>query len=266
MVPPKRTAKRKQSVRDQSLLHPSLLSSRLPYEYDEVTGITQVNSREADSVEEGLDLECHDASENPPVPESPSLVPKPDFSHRGCGSSSLRECIELLNNTERNAPAALHSRVKKENTSDPRQFWTIFGEPFFGVGFSCGAEPGFGPLLCAENALSDLLTGSKIPTSPSFSLRRRAFSGSHFHTRCDLARFQSEIWQHVAFSLQCRAFSVGNLTTCGLVNLSATETPGNCGKKRFWLGGDGFLMIYLVSRIFFSVLCLWLFVCLGFCG
>ena len=66
---------------------------------------------EADSVEEGLDLEYQDASENPSVPESPSLVPKPDFSHGGCGSSSLRECIELLNNTERNAPAALHSRV-----------------------------------------------------------------------------------------------------------------------------------------------------------
>ena len=48
-------------------------------------------------------------------------MPKPDFSHGGCGSSSLRECLELLNNTERNAPAALHSRVKKENRSDPRQ-------------------------------------------------------------------------------------------------------------------------------------------------
>ena len=80
-----------------------------------------MNPRDADSVEEGLDLEYHDASENPSVPESPSLVPKPDFSHGGCGSSLLRECIELLNNTERNAPAALHSRVKKENTSDPRQ-------------------------------------------------------------------------------------------------------------------------------------------------
>ena len=74
----------------------------------------------------GWDLEYHDASENPSVPEPPDLVPKPDFSHGGCGSSSLRECVELLNNTERNAPAALHSRVKKENRSDPRhapQVW-----------------------------------------------------------------------------------------------------------------------------------------------
>ena len=75
---------------------PISTSSRLPYEYDEVMGITQVDPREADSVEEGLDLEYHDASENPSVPEPPDLVPKPDFSHGGCGSSSLRECIELL--------------------------------------------------------------------------------------------------------------------------------------------------------------------------
>ena len=100
---------------------PISTSSRLPYEYDEVMGITQVDPREADSVEEGLNLEYHDASENSSVPEPPDLVPKPDFSHGGCGSSSLRECIELLNNTEHNAPAALHSRVKKENRSDPRQ-------------------------------------------------------------------------------------------------------------------------------------------------
>ena len=73
-----------------------------------------MNPREADSVE------YHDASENPSIPESPKLAPKPDFSHGGCGSSSLRECIELLNNIERNTPAALHSRVKKEHTSDLR--------------------------------------------------------------------------------------------------------------------------------------------------
>ena len=104
---------------------PISTSSRLPYEYDEVMGITQVNPREADSVEEGLDLEYHDASENPSIPESPKLVPKHDFSHGGCGSSSLRECIELLNNTERNTLADLHSRVKKEHASDPRQFYPI---------------------------------------------------------------------------------------------------------------------------------------------
>ena len=48
-------------------------------------------------------------------------MPKSVLSHGGCGSSSLRECIELLSNTERNAPATLHSRVNKEKTSDPQQ-------------------------------------------------------------------------------------------------------------------------------------------------
>ena len=68
-----------------------------------------------------LDLEYHDASENPLVPGTPNPVHTSAFSHGGCGSSSLRECVELLNNTGRNAPATLHSGVKKEKTSDPQQ-------------------------------------------------------------------------------------------------------------------------------------------------
>ena len=102
---------------------PISTSSRLPYEYDEVMGITQVGPREAERFEKGSDLEYHDASENPPVPES-EPTHMPGFSHGGCGtcgSSSLRECIELLNNTRRNAPATLHSGVKEENPSDPLQ-------------------------------------------------------------------------------------------------------------------------------------------------
>ena len=35
-----------------------------PNEYDEVMGITQVDPREAERIEEGLDLEYHDASED----------------------------------------------------------------------------------------------------------------------------------------------------------------------------------------------------------
>ena len=100
---------------------PISTSSRLPYEYDEVMGITQVSSREAERFEEDLGLEHHDASEDPSVPETPKLVPTPAFPHGGCGSSSLRECTELLNNTGSNAPATLHSGVKKEKTSDPPQ-------------------------------------------------------------------------------------------------------------------------------------------------
>ena len=97
---------------------PISTSNRLPHEYDEVMGITQVDPREADSVEEELDLEYHDASENPSVPEPPDLVPKPDFSHGGCGSSSLRECVELLNNTEPLLPSTLGSRRRIDPTRD----------------------------------------------------------------------------------------------------------------------------------------------------
>ena len=75
-------------------------------------GITQVDPREAERFEEGLDLEYHDASEDPPIPETPEPTRVPSFSHGGCGSSSLRECIELLNKTRSNSPATHHSGVK----------------------------------------------------------------------------------------------------------------------------------------------------------
>ena len=100
---------------------PISTSSRLPYEYDAVMGITQVDPRETEGFEEGLDLEYHDATEDPHVLEPAETMREPVLSHGGCGSSSLRECIELLNNTERNAPATLHSGVKMDNNSDPRQ-------------------------------------------------------------------------------------------------------------------------------------------------
>ena len=100
---------------------PISTSSRLPHEYDEVMGITQVDPRETEGFDEGLDLEYHDATDDPRVLEPVESMRKSVLSHGGCGSSSPRECIELLNNTERNAPATLRSRVKTENTSDPRQ-------------------------------------------------------------------------------------------------------------------------------------------------
>ena len=87
---------------------PISTSSRLPYEYDEVMGITQVDPRETEGFDEGLDLEYHDATDDPCVLEPVEQMQKSVLSHTGCGSSSLRECIELLNNTERNAPATLH--------------------------------------------------------------------------------------------------------------------------------------------------------------
>ena len=84
-------------------------------------GITQVDPRETEGFDEGLDLEYHDATEDPHVLEPEESTRKSVLSHGGCGSSSLCECIELLNNIERNAPATLHSGVKVEDTSDPRQ-------------------------------------------------------------------------------------------------------------------------------------------------
>ena len=95
---------------------PISTSSRLPHEYDEVMGITQVDPREAERFEEGLDSECHDATEEPPDTNRPEPEHMPCFSHGGCGSSSLRECIELLNQTRSTSPAALHSGVKTEKS------------------------------------------------------------------------------------------------------------------------------------------------------
>ena len=62
---------------------PISTSSRLPHEYDEVMGITQVDPREAERFEEGLDLEYHDASEDPLIPEIPEPTRIPSFSHGG---------------------------------------------------------------------------------------------------------------------------------------------------------------------------------------
>ena len=97
-------------------------SSRLPYEYDAVMGITQVDPKETEGFDEGLDLEYHDdATEDPNVLEPADEKREPGLSHGGCGSSSLRECIELLTNTERNAPATLHSGANKDSKSGPPQ-------------------------------------------------------------------------------------------------------------------------------------------------
>ena len=43
---------------------PISTSSRLPYEYDAVMGITQVDPRETELFDEGLDLEYHDATDH----------------------------------------------------------------------------------------------------------------------------------------------------------------------------------------------------------
>ena len=105
---------------------PISTSSRLPHEYDEVMGITQVDPREAERFEEGLDLEYHDASEDPPPHDKPETAQGPSSLHGGCGSSSLRECIELLNNTIRNTPATLHFGIENSELTGPQQILMVF--------------------------------------------------------------------------------------------------------------------------------------------
>ena len=100
---------------------PTSTSSRLPYEYDEVMGITQMDPGEAERFEEGLDSEYHDAAEEPTDTNKPEPEHMPCFSHGGCGSSSLQECLDLLNQTRSNSPAPCHSGVKSGKSSDPLQ-------------------------------------------------------------------------------------------------------------------------------------------------
>ena len=100
---------------------PTSTSSRLPYEYDEVMGIilNQVDLREAERFEEGLDSEYRNATEEPSDSNRPEPEHMPCFSHGSCGSSSLRECLDLLNQTRSNSPAPCHSGVKGDKSSDP---------------------------------------------------------------------------------------------------------------------------------------------------
>ena len=97
--------------------------SRHPNEYDEVMGITQVDSREAERFEEGLEPEFQDAEEG----SLNTLGNKSDSghvlcsSHGGYGSSSLQECLNLLNQARSNSPAPCHSRVEIGKTPNPPQ-------------------------------------------------------------------------------------------------------------------------------------------------
>ena len=117
-----RTRKVEKSKRQRSEpTTPVSSSSRLPHEYDEVMKITQVDPREAERFEEGLDPEHHDATENPQDIEKPDPAHMPCFSHGGFGSSSLRECIELLDRAKDDTPATLHSGVGVEKKFNPPQ-------------------------------------------------------------------------------------------------------------------------------------------------
>ena len=95
-------------------------SGRLPYDYDAVMGITKVGTKEAEGFDEDLDAaEYHDAAEEPTRKDESDNTVEPqrlsDFQG-GYGSSSLKECIELLNTTSRIAPAPLDSGVGQKST------------------------------------------------------------------------------------------------------------------------------------------------------
>ena len=102
---------------------PISTSSRPPNEYDEVMGITQVDLRKAERFEEGLEPEFQDAEEGSPY----ILGSKSDSgrvscsSHGGYGSSSLRECLNLLSQAGSNSPAPCHTRVEIGKNIDPPQ-------------------------------------------------------------------------------------------------------------------------------------------------
>ena len=99
---------------------PVSTSSRLPYEYDALMGITKVGTKEAEGFEEDLDsTEYHDAAEEPTRrEETESNIPQQRSTgfQGGYGSSSLKECIELLNATSNYAPAPLDSGVGQKST------------------------------------------------------------------------------------------------------------------------------------------------------
>ena len=103
---------------------PVSTSSRLPYEYDALMGITRVGTKEAEGFDEDLDsTEYHDAAEEPSRKEEvESNAPQQrsmDFQG-GYGSSSLKECIELLHATAQSAPAPLDSGVGQNSTGPPQ--------------------------------------------------------------------------------------------------------------------------------------------------
>ena len=104
---------------------------RMPYDYDAVMGITRVGTREAEGFDEDLDsTEYHDANDTTEETtrkeetEADASMQKSTGFQGGYGSSSLKECIELLNTTTKTAPAPLDSGVGK--SADPQQICPKF--------------------------------------------------------------------------------------------------------------------------------------------
>ena len=102
---------------------PVSTSSRLPYEYDALMGITRVGTKEAEGFEEDLGIPRNTMMQlKNQVRKEETDVPQLELRSMGFqggyGSSSLKECIELLNATSNNTPAPLDSGVGQKPT-DP---------------------------------------------------------------------------------------------------------------------------------------------------
>ena len=103
---------------------PVSTSSRPPHEYDEVMGITQVEPREAERFEEGIEPEFQDVEEvRPEGPDKDSEADNrvPGLFHGGYGSATLRECLDRINQSRTQAPATCHSGVGVEDLPNPPQ-------------------------------------------------------------------------------------------------------------------------------------------------
>ena len=103
---------------------PVSTSGRLPYDYDAVMGITKVGTKEVEGFGEDLDTsEYHDAAEEPSRKDESDDTVEPqrlsDFQG-GYGSSSLKECIELLTATTKNTPAPLDSGDDHKSVAPPQ--------------------------------------------------------------------------------------------------------------------------------------------------
>ena len=76
---------------------PVSTSCRPPHEYDEVMGITQVEPRDAERFEKGLDSEVQDAEEVITAETGGGIetgVHGVGGFHGGLGSATLRECLD----------------------------------------------------------------------------------------------------------------------------------------------------------------------------
>ena len=103
-------------------------------------------------------------------------------------------------------------------------FRTIFGAPFFGVGFPAVRSAFLSPYNAQKMPFLDLVERSQnrrfgvfrcvLPAVPC------AFWGGNSHSPCGFARLHSEMSLHVAW-----------------FKLVAHQPPGNCRNKGYWLGG-----------------------------